>query len=262
MNLENQAKKQSTKNLYHPQETKTQKITKITTTYSLQNLFVHIVAILVFIAAFLHILFPANNSDIYRARKNHNEAKNEWKKADNDLKKIIFEFNEDKIKVDQLKKELPNLISKYKGKKNSSSKLYEELSNTKRTEKILGFTTFRSFLYAISLPLCFLLVAVILLVISYTKQLEYISKSILFLSSTMMLISIFHLVWIFMPEPDLPLKIYMISLFISALCITIGVRFFLRWRITILKKKYNISRIRFLESALDLSEEILNRKKN
>ena len=262
MSLKNQNKEQSTKETLGQSMTEIPTTTTTTTTYKLQRVGTYLVAIIIAIAAFLHIFFSPINTPIAQARKNHTLAKQEWRASDKKLKHLLFEFNEEKIDIHSFKAQLPSLIKEYKETEARSAALYKELNRVKKSKEILKFNDIRSLLFAISFPVILFVISIVLVLLSFSYRLTELKKSIRALGQTTLFISIFYLIWFFYPKEDLPYWTYIIILFISAASISVCINYLLKWQINVFDKKYNITRTRFLESALDLSVELLNKKKS
>ncbi|GGX19107.1 hypothetical protein [Aquimarina muelleri] len=221
----------------------------------------YVVAIVIAIAAFLHIFFNPESKNLSEIRKKHSEAKLERNKLNQDILILITDYTNNKVTSSQLNSSLPDIIDNYKQREIDALQLFELLNKEKEKEKIFGFKNIHTFLYALSLPLCFLIISVVMLFFSVSEDLKQLSKAITFLGFTIMFISLFFLSWIFLPISDMPYWSYILSIFICAFLISFFTKLILNWRIKIFKKKYSIDRTKFLESALELSANIIDKSK-
>ncbi len=221
------------------------------TNNKIKFILIYLVAIVMTIVTFLHILFDPVAKETLEIKKSHIELKNERNRLNNELVTLFENYEDSIINKSQYDAQFPILFKKYIKKKDEALKAYNNYKSSKKSNEFFKFKNIPHFLYTISLPLNFLIISLLILFLSAKRGNKLIIRAITFLAYTMMFISLFFIIWVVSPKSDLPYWIYIIGSFIASILISTSLRYFY------IRVVVHSNRMKALESTLQLTYDVL-----
>ncbi len=168
--------------------------------------------VLIFVFPFLQVFFPNKSSDVSKAEKTYIKTDDLRLAKDKELKELLFKYNEGKITKKTLITNIENQVPLIECLEYDSKVLLDHYKETKNKEKVFGFRNAKVFVGHLGMPVVAFSIGLFLLFLFFKEEDYFFRKVILAFSFIGIITSLFYIIWIFYPKPDLPESIYVLML--------------------------------------------------
>jgi len=129
--------------------------------------------------------------------------------------------------------QIVGLEKKYEQNEVSESYYELQLAVLKEDQKLFGYRSPRTFLYAIGTPITMLFFALLVLSITHLIGEQVIRLAIYFSTLCLLFIAVYHIVWIFWPRNDFPKNLYHLSIALMSLFAILIARLLMKYRLSL-----------------------------